>query len=157
MNKTRKVELLYKIAKGEGGSVSPQERKELKKYKVDDYESSFCVTKKNISEYVTAVDNGSRLSFYDWCLNNGKADRRRRGSSKEDIKKVNIHNTFVIIIAGSFPWLMAISAMSRGALSNGACIMFAAIISAVLYNIGRKVSFLTLFILPVILTTIVAM
>ena len=114
-------------------------------------------TKKNIGEYVTAVDNGSRLSFYDWCINNGKADRRRKGSSKEEIKNLNKSNTIAIILGGSIPWAMAISAMTGGSLSGGECLVTAAIISAILYNVGRKSIFFTLVILPAILATIFMM
>lgn len=67
MRKTDKVNILYRIASGEYVQLSSDERRELGKYRVDNVGKPLN-TKTNVSQYVTAVDNGYRKSFYDWCL-----------------------------------------------------------------------------------------
>ena len=84
MTTNQKVDILYRIARGE--SVSRDEKQEVKKYKVDSYSGEFLATKKNLRAYVSAVDSGKTHSnFYSWCANNGLADARRKGGSKKQM------------------------------------------------------------------------
>lgn len=154
MNKARKVDLLYKKAKGQNMNASAEEVHEMKKYKVDCGENSFYATKANISQYVTAVDNGYRLSFYDWCMNNKKADRRRKGSSEEDIAGFNREQSAAAIFIGWLIWGIAIYWMLHGAMSVGACAIAGAIVSVILLKCSRKNAAFTVFLLPIILAVL---
>ena len=84
MNQARKTDLLYKKAKGQPVNMSDEERRELRRYKVETDDGYF-TTRANISAYVKAVDQGYHLSFYDWCMSNKKADKRRKGSSAKEL------------------------------------------------------------------------
>ena len=86
MNRARKVDLLYRRAKGQSMNATQAEVQELARYKVRSGENQRLATKTNIESYVRAVDSGScKVSFEDYCWNNGKADRRRKGGSEEAI------------------------------------------------------------------------
>ncbi len=106
MNRTQKVNTLYSIAKGNKVSLSLSERMELSKYRIDrGGESSFYLTKKNLSDYVKAVDEyGEKLSFLDWCMNNGLADRRFKGSDQNSMAKANMRYVISCGIKGFIPW-----------------------------------------------------
>ena len=157
MNKTRKVDLLYAKAKGQASNATTQELLELKKYRVASNEESFYVTKANISAYVTAVDKGYPLSYYDWCVSNGKADRRRKGSSEEAIKSNDKSNTIGAVVAGFFLWALAIYWLTNGAISPVASLVIGAVVSLVLFKLSRKAAGFTLVFLPIILAVIAFM
>lgn len=154
MNKSKKVELLYMKARGKQISVSSDEAKELRKYKIGFNEGDFYTTKANIRDYVTAVDNGYRLSFCDWCFNHGKADKRRKGSSAKEIAKKNNEMGLSAMFLGWLPWGMALYWMTGGGLSVGESVVGAVIISFILSKCTRKWAFMTLFILPLMLAVL---
>lgn len=156
MTKGRKVELLYQKANGQGWNASPEEKKELSRYKVDAGESSFIATKSNLSEYVTAVDKGYRLSFYDWCMENRKADRRRKNSDEESMARFNSDQNKAVVFIGWLTWGIAIYWIMQGTIPVAGCAVIGAAISFVLFKIGRKQAVLTLIGLPVILAIIFA-
>lgn len=155
MTKTRKVELLYKKARGQKMNATPEELRELKKYKVDFNEVELYVKKANISAYVSAVDNnGFRRSFYDFCRDNRVADRRRKGSSEEDIAGYDKDQGIGLIFLGWLTWGIAVYWMFHGALSVGTCAIMGIIISLCLFRFSRKWVAWTVFILPLVLAAI---
>lgn len=155
MTKTRKVELLYKIAKGQHTDATSAELRELKKYKVDFNEASLYVKKANISAYVSAVDNdGFRRSFYDFCRDNRIADRRRKGSSEKEIANEDRELGIAVILMGWLTWGMAIYWMFHGSLSVGTSAVMGMIVSFCLCKFARKASGFTVFVLPLALAVI---
>ncbi len=153
MNKTRKIELLYQRAHGQGGNISSEELKELRQYKVSSSDGNYA-TKANIREYVGAVDGGYRLSFYDWCQNNLKADRRRKGSSEREMAQDNRMQGIGAILLGWLEWGIAIYWMFHGAIPVNSCAVAGAIISIILLRLNRRWAGFTLFLLPIILAAI---
>lgn len=151
MTKARKIELLYKKAKGQGWDASAEEERELRRYKVDANEGSFVSTKSNIASYVTEVDKGCRLTFYDWCMENKKADRRRKNSDQESMARSNGIQNKAVVFVGWLIWGMAIYWILQGQMSAGGCAVIGAVISLVLYRIGRKLAGFTLILLPLAL------
>ena len=137
MTKSKKIELLYRIAKGTSVSISADEKKELRKYKVDaGGEYPYYTTKKNITAYVTAVDKGStRLPFRDWCLNNGYADRRRWASDKASIQKRSLQNVLSCGVKGSIFWTICIGTITGDLVGS---VIPAFLIATVLCCIWRK-------------------
>ena len=97
MTNTRKVQLLYQKAHGQGMSATPAEQRELRKYKVDTDDGNWA-TKANISAYVKAVDGGYHLSFYDYCRNHQKGDRRRKGHSEKEMASDNRDQTIAAML-----------------------------------------------------------
>lgn len=154
MNKSRKVDLLYKKAKGQNFNATPAEKQELMKYRVRAGEDDFYTTIANISAYVTAVDNGNRSSFYDWCMNHGRADRRRKGSSAKAISSLNTERSIGMIFVGWLTWGMAIYWMFHGSLDVKTCAIGGIIISFLISRFGRRWAGLTVFLLPIILTAV---
>ena len=149
MNKTRKVELLYKKAKGMKLEATPEELGYLVRYKVRDDEGSFYTTKSNIKQYVDAVDkDGCRLPFYDWCMNNNKADKRRKGSSVEEMEQSNKEGNFSAIFIGWLTWGAAIYWAFQETLGVGACAIIGAVISVVLFKNDRRKSVAKLIVIP---------
>lgn len=148
MTKGKKIELLYKIAKGNSSIISAAERKELKKYKVDSGgEYAFYATRKNIAAYVEAVDNGSTiLAFRDWCLNYGHADRRRAGSDKASVKKETRRDLIGWAFGGSILWIVCLGTL-KGSLEG--VFIPAALISAFMCFVSRKHVLFTNSILPI--------
>ena len=114
MTNSRKIDLLYSIAKGRPVNISADERKELRKYRVDaSGEYEYYTTKKNITAYVAAVDKGStRLPFRDWCLNHGYADRRRWGSDKASVQKRSLRNVLSCGAKGALFWAICIGTIT---------------------------------------------
>lgn len=158
MTKTRKVELLYKKAKGQGSDATPEEQRELRKYRVDFNESSFCATKANITAYVTAIDSGATSqTFYDWCMNNHKADRRRKGSGVEEMKEHNKEQNLSVMFIGWLVWGVALYWICNGLLSVSVCAVAGAIISVLLFRVSRKNAAITMLVLPALLATIFGM
>lgn len=153
MNKARKVDLLYKIAHRQSVNITAAEQKELRKYKVYEDDANYA-TKSNLSSYVNEVDKGYRLSFYDWCQNNYKADRRRKGSSQREMAANNRDNSISAMLLGWLVWGMAIYWMFKGALSVGACAIAGAIVAAILLHLNRRMAGFTLFLLPIIIAVI---
>lgn len=153
MNRTRKVNLLYQKAHGQGVNATPEEQRELRKYRVSADDGNYA-TKANISAYVKAVDGGYRLSFYDWCMNNCKMDRRRKGSSEREMASENRWNSAGAMMLGWLIWGIAIYWMFHGTLTVGVCAVTGAVVSAILLRLNRRLAGFTLFLLPVILTVI---
>ena len=152
MTKTRKIDLLYRRAKGQHTNASPQEAAELKRYKVDFGEGNFYSTKANISDYVTAVDcQGCRISFYDWCMNEGRADQRRRGSSKKEIADSQRGFGAGLMFVGAITWGMSIFIILGQALNAIPCMVIGAVISFVIGRMSRKFSLFNAVLLPIIL------
>lgn len=155
MNKIRKIELLYQKAKGQKMNASSDEMRELRKYKIDAREQSFYTTKANIRDYIEAVDNRAcRLSFYDWCMNNKKADRRRKNSSEKDITSFNRGQDMSVIFIGWLIWGVAIYWMFNGSMQVGGCAFLGAIVALILFKCARKLAMFTLVILPIILAVV---
>lgn len=153
MNKTRKVDLLHKVAHGQGFLGSAEEKRELKKYKVTSGDS-YHATKANLSAYVSAVDSGYRLSFYDWAMNNCKADRRRKGSSEAEMAQFNKDQGISAMLMGWLVWGIAIYWMFHGSLGVGACAIAGAVIALILFRLARNLAVFTQLFLPVIIAII---
>jgi hypothetical protein len=153
MNKSRKVTLLYQMARGQRVSVSSDEAKELKKYKIS-YNEGTLATKKNIADYITAVDNGSRSSFYDWCIKNRRADRRYKGNSAEELESYDSAGTISAIMIGWLTWGMALYWMLHGTMPVNQCIIAGMVVSVILYKVARQWAGFTIFLLPIILTVV---
>ena len=145
MTKARKVELLYCKAKGKDLKATPEEIKEISRYKVDYDEGSYA-TKANIGAYVTAIDKGSRRSFYDWCIDNGKGDRRRREGRAETIREDDKWEAVRCVFVGTIFWSVALYM-----LLGGSAIFLAAVISFILYKVRRDHVGITMIILPIVL------
>lgn len=154
MTAARKVDLLYKKARGQSMDASPAELMELKKYKVGKNEGSFLATKANIRAYVNAVDNGNRRTFYDWCIDNGRADKRRKGSNAKDIKSYDKSNSIGAMLIGWLLWGLAIYWIFQGSIAAGQCAVIGAVVSAIIYKINRRNAIFTLFILPIVIAVI---
>ena len=153
MTKTRKAEILYKRAHGQYVNESADEKRELKKYKVSEYDRDYA-TKSNINAYITAVDKGCHISFYDWCKNNYKMDRRRKGSSEREMADQNFADGIGAILLGWLFWGMAIYWMLDGSSTAGSCVIMGAIVSVILQRLNRRWIGYTLFLLPIILTAV---
>lgn len=150
MNNSRKVTLLYQKAHGQSVDASPEERRELKKYRVSSGDSKLA-TRANVSAYVKAVDGGYCLSFYDWCLNHHKADRRRKGSSEKEMSRENLSDGIGAMLFGWLTWGIAIYWMCHGRMEVNSCAIAGAIVSFILVRISRRQMAFTLFLLPLIL------
>lgn len=151
MTKKQKVDLLYKRALGEVKSFSPNATKELSKYKVYEYNDRYrsIVKKANLEEYVTAVDNGEcKISYLDWCRNNGKADRRYRNSSKENIMAENKVQMVGMFLIGAIFWGILLSYLS---IASWASIVIGGIISVMMYRINRDNLWFTCIVLPLLI------
>ena len=155
MTKARKVELLYCNAKGQKIRATAEEMKELSRYKVDYDEGSYA-TKTNIGAYVTAVDKGSRRTFYDWCIDNGKGDRRRREGRAEAIQENDKWGGIGAVATGWLAWAACLYVMTGlNSSAGGSCLLLGAIVSFVLYKVRRDFTWFTLIVLPIVLTGII--
>lgn len=135
--------------------ATPEEIKELRQYRVDAGESSFLTTKSNIAAYIDAVDNGNKKTFYDWCLDNGRADRRRKGSDKESIFQNNREQTIAVIAIGWLLWGMAFYWIFGEMFPVVGCAVLGALVSFALYKIvGRKMKGWTLLVIPILLAVL---
>lgn len=155
MNKSRKIDLLYSKAKGRGYNASAAEMQELRKYRVQENEGSFYTTKSNISQYVTAVDNGCRTSFYDWCMNNNKADKRRYGSDERSMKSYDRFSVAGSIVLGAMAWSAPIYQLMGSSFDAKFGLIAGGFISFVLYKVARRWTIFTSLILPIILCGII--
>ena len=155
MRKTDKVNILYRIASGEYVQLSSDERRELGKYRVDNVGKPLN-TKTNVSQYVTAVDNGYRKSFYDWCLYNNKGDRRMKAGKESSLKAFNQGQSFGVAATGWLVWGLALYWLFGGKLAVGACAIIGAIVSLALFKLNRQGSTFTCIILPIIIAVICA-
>lgn len=153
MNKTRKITLLYQKAHGQSVNVTAEEQRELRKYRVSVQDGNYA-TIKNVSDYVSAVDRGYSLSFYDWCMNNHKMDRRRKGSSESQMLARNREMGLSAMLVGWLMWGIAIYWIFDGVFPAGSCAIAGAVVSAVLVRMNRRAVLFTLFLLPVILAVI---
>lgn len=153
MTNTRKEQLLYQKAHGQGINASPEEKRDLRKYKVDTDDGNYA-TKANIRAYIKAVDSGYHLSFYDYCCNNRKGDRRRKGSSEKEMASHNREQTIAAMMVGWLVWGVALYWAFGQRQSVGSCAIMGAIISAVLQRLGRKWAMFTCFVLPCVIAVI---
>lgn len=156
MRKARKVEILYRMAKGQATDASLQELQELRRYKVSAGADADYATRANITNYVAAVDNGYHLSFYDWCANNLQGDRRRKSGSAEEIAATNKAQSNATVFMGGLVWGIAIYWMFGGEVAVGACAVIGAVIAYVLQRCFRRWAMFTLFILPIVIAVICA-
>ena len=156
MTKARKVEILYRMAKGHATDASLQELQELRKYKVSAGADADYATRANITNYVSAVDNGYRLSFYDWCANNLQGDRRRKGGSAEEIAATNKAQSNATVFMGWLVWGIAIYWILGGKAAVGVCAIIGAVVAFVLQRCFRRGAMFTLFILPIAIAVICA-
>lgn len=156
MTDTRKIELLYQKAHGQKMDASPAEQRELSKYKVSVDDGNYA-TKNNIRAYVKAVDSGScRLPFYDWCYNNHRGDRRRKGHSEKAMADTNKEKTLAAMFTGWLFWGVAIYWLAGQTLSVGVCAIAGAITAAILLRMNRKLAGFTLILLPAIILAVIA-
>lgn len=154
MTKARKIELLYKRAKGLNNGATDAENRELKKYKVSFNEPSALVTKANIAAYIDAVDKGAVTGFYDWCLNNCRADRRFKGSDEKSMKQDNRANSFSAGYLGFLPWAFCLYYVSNQRLPVIGCLIAGAIIAFFLVKLNRRLVMLTCFLGPIIVAVV---
>ena len=156
MTQAQKIDLLYRKAKGESVSMTASEKNELRKYKVTGREDDLFVTKKNIGDYVRAVDNGSHQTFLDYCNNERKADRRRKGSSESEIAWSDNTNSLAMILVGWFTWGICLYWIFKGAMSVGVAAILGAVIAFVISKFARGKAGVLVFILPIVLTVLFA-
>ena len=154
MTKARKIDVLYRMAKGQPTDASLEELQELRKYKVSARADADIATRANITNYVSAVDNGYRLSFYDWCANNLQGDRRRKSGRAEEIASANKAQSTATIFIGWLVWGIAIYWMFGGSIPVGACAVIGAAVSFVLQRCFRRWALFTVIILPIVIATI---
>ena len=154
MTKDRKVDILYRMAKGQQTDASMEELQELRKYKISVRADANYATRANITNYVAAVDNGYRLSFYDWCANNLQGDRRRKGGSAKEIANANKEQSMATVFIGWLVWGIALYWIFGGGVSVVACAIMGAIASFVLQRCFRRAAGFTLIVLPIILAVI---
>ncbi|MCI9023904.1 MAG: hypothetical protein HFG92_05585 [Dorea sp.] len=151
MNKTAKVDILYKKAMGQQVNISPEEKQELSKYKVSRTGKPY-TTKENIKQYITAVDQGYSKAFYDWCIENRKGDSRTKAGKAEAIKSYSRSQNFGIMAIGWLFWGIAIYWTAGGRLSANVCAIAGAAASVMLYRMKREMVAFTCILLPLILT-----
>lgn len=132
MNKVEKINFLHAYAHGNRIPSNAEQKVILKEYKVSAHDGKYA-TKSNIIAYIEAVDKEYPFSFYDWCMSNCKADRRRKGSSEAEMKSQNRMDGV------------------GGAVSAGTCAILGAIVAAVLSQMFRRSAGFTLFLLPILL------
>lgn len=155
MTKKQKEEILYRMAKGEQYYATKEELQMLSRYRVErDGSDAGYATRQNISGYIQAVDNGSGLSFYDWCMNNLKGDRRRKSGSEQAIARSNREQGMGAMFFGWLIWGIALYWMFDETLSVGVCAVLGAIVAYVLLRVARRMAGFTLMILPIILAVI---
>ena len=154
LNKARKVELLYKKARGQKSDATREELIALQRYKVEFKEGDFYTTKGNIWDYINAVDNGTRLTFYNWCIENRKADRRYAGSSESAIAADDRGSKIAAMSMGWLTWGVAIYWIFRESLSVGVCAVIGAVISLLVMKCMREKAGFMVFLLPLILAAI---
>ena len=126
MTKARKVDILYRMAKGRETDASLE------------------------------VDSGYYLSFYDWCANNLQGDRRRKGGKAEEIAAANKQQSTAALFMGWLVWGIAIYWMLHGSVSVGACAVAGAIVAYILQKCFRRAAMFTLVILPIAIAVICA-
>lgn len=154
LNKTRKIQLLYQKAHGKQFDASPKELQELKKYRISKDDIKYA-TKRNITDYVDAVDNGScHLPFLDWCWNNYRADKRRKGSSEEEMANTNTWDGIASVALGWLIWGVAFYWMFQERVPANACGVLGAVVSIIITRVNRRRGIFLLFGLPIILSTI---
>lgn len=157
MTKARKIDILYRMAKGQNTNASSQELQELRKYKICAGDDANIATRANITNYVAAVDNGYRLSFYDWCANNLQGDRRKKSGRAESIARSNKEQSFGSVFVGWLVWGLALYWIFDGGVSAGVCAIMGAIVAFVLQKCSRRLAGFTLIILPIILAVVFAL
>lgn len=152
MTKSQKIDILYQKAKGTKPKLTNEEAIELSRYRVELREGDFYTTKANIKDYVNAVDNeGCLLPFYDWCMNNNRADRRRKGGSEGALAKSNKEDNIGTMVGGFFTWGIAVYWIFQESLPIFICGMVGAVISVFLYKLNRKNSYFKLLGLPILI------
>ena len=154
MDKTTKVNILYKIARGEFVNLSPAEKRELDKYRVSGAGTTFA-TKININAYVSAVDKqGYRKSLYNWCIENEKGDRRTKAGRAESLRSFKRNQGMASALLGCLLWGVALYWIFGGALSVGACAIMGSIVAFILNKANRETTGFSCLLLPCILAAI---
>lgn len=156
MTKIRKVDILYRMAKGQDTGASLEELQELRKYKISAGDDADYATRANITNYVAAVDSGYYLSFYDWCANNLQGDRRRKGGKEGEIAAANKQQSMATLLMGWLVWGIAIYWMLHGSVPVGACAVAGAIVAFILQKCFRRAAPFTIIILPIVIAVICA-
>ena len=155
MTKAQKIDLLYKKAHGQALKVDGEYLRELSKYRVDINESPYYATKSNIKAYVEAVDNGCFQTFSDWCQDNLRADRRRKGSSRADMAAHNKNEKLGIAWMGWLIWGIAIYWLLNGAVSVGVCALLGIAAALLTFKLfGRRMVMISQFLLPIVLAVL---
>lgn len=145
---TRKVNLLYEKAHGRPMNASSDEKAELRKYRVTTGDDRLA-TKINLTAYVRAVDSGKTSApFYDYCYNNNRGDRRRRGHSKKEMAETNRDQALAVMFVGWLSWGVCIYWLLGQRASVGACAAVGALISVIGYRMNRRIAAGTLILLP---------
>ncbi len=148
MDKARKIDILYKRAKGQPTNATKAELSELRKYKVDRDEDDTITTRANIKAYVEAVDQGSRRSFDDWCKDKRKGDKRYNSGKAKGMDSYDKEKVLANIFVGWLFWGMAIYWLRKGTVPAGSCAVAGIVISAVVFFAKRKWSPVTNLALP---------
>ena len=97
--------------------------------------------------YSTKAD----MRAYGSGRNNGKAERRRKGSSEAKMTKENRSDVVAAALTGWLPWGLAVYWMFGGSLSAGASSIIGIIVSVLLYRRSRWSAGGTLVLLPLLL------
>lgn len=100
--------------------------------------------------------NGYRKSFYDWCLDNNKGDRRMKAGKESSLKAFNQGQSFGVAATGWLVWGLALYWLFGEKLAVGACAIIGAIVSLALFKLSRQGSTFTCIILPIIIAVICA-
>lgn len=153
MTQARKVDLLYQKAHGGMTGATPAEKLELMKYRVGSDDTQLA-TRANISAYVKAVDSGTHSSFYDWCYNHKKGDRRRKIHKEDAMASDNKEKMLASFGIGWLTWGMALYWLAGGAVSAGGCAVVGGILAIVVNRFSRKYAMFTGFVLPLILAIV---
>ena len=108
------------------------------------------------ARYITAVDNGYHKSFYDWCLDNNKGDRRMKSGKEGSLKSFNKVQSVSVAVIGWLIWGIAVYWILGGRLSAGVCAIIGAAVSVFLFKLNRQGAAFTCIILPIVLAAIFA-
>lgn len=155
MTKERKIDLLYRKACGDRLNLTDQEAQELKKYKVNRGEYELYVKKDNIRDYVTYIDQGHRRAFSDWCQDNLRADRRRKGSSQKDMARENTEQKANVAYIGFVLWGLAVYWLFGGALEVIPSAIVGILIALGSFKLfGRAKAGFTQILLPIIVMVV---
>ena len=104
-----------------------------------------------MSEYVPACDRGEMRDFYNWCMVNGKGDRRYTYGKQEYLKDIRQNHSLAGLFMGAFSWGILLNGVLGGSVSIVMCCVIGAVIGFVLMNVSRQNSFALNFAVPILL------